>query len=357
MDKTKLIPLLIIVISIIFVIFYTYCFSGTKNVVIVFHAGSLTKPLLDLSNEFMKEYSDYEIRLEASGSVMAIRKIIEFGKCCHILAISDYELIPKYMFNSDYADFVIIFAKNSMTIAYTNKSKYSNTINWNNWDLILAKKDVKFGFSNPNLDPCGYRALTTIVLHELRVNRHILSKLIENCSNIKFIWLNNNVKVIVPKNFEIKSYCLGKIIIRSKSVELISLLESGVLDYAFEYKSVVNQHKLNYLNLPEFEDLSSFDLENYYSKVQVVINYGSKFERIITSSPILYGLTIPKCAYSEINKIIPFLKYLLFEKGFEIFEKNYQEYLSTFIVINKSNLPKEIESLFKNKVIYVSSYG
>ncbi len=342
---------LIIVIAIIMYIIITTSFKFEKrSTIYVFHAGSLNLPLEELEYIFEEKYPNLDIRREASGSVEAVRKVTDLGRCCHVLAVADYRLVPKYMFNK-YAYFVIIFAGNSMTIAYTNSSKYFEKVNTNNWDLVLAESDVSFGFSDPNKDPCGYRALIAIALHELKHKRHVLSRLIENCTNIRFYWNGNEVKIIVPSNLELRSECRGKIVIRPKSVELISILESGALDYAFEYLSVSRQHRLGYVDLDIFEDLSSLEMESWYSKVEIIINYGSRFEKKIKGSSILYGITIPKCALGndkDEELAIMFVKFLLSDIGSKLFKEYSQPFLNKYIVYNVSSLPKELESYLRN---------
>ena len=41
------------------------------------------------------------------------------------------------------------------------------------------------------------------------------------------------------------------ILLRGASIQLIALLESGDLDYGFEYESVIRQHGLKLLSLPD----------------------------------------------------------------------------------------------------------
>ncbi len=295
-----------------------------KNTLTIFCAGSLTIPLKDLNEEF-EEYMkskgyDLEIRLEASGSVMAVRKITDLHKRADVLAVADYTLIPTLMY-PDYADFYIAFARNELVLCYTNESRYSNEIDPSNWYEILERNDVKFGFSNPNVDPCGYRTVMAMKLAELYYRKPIFHELIANHTNIAC----NGTRIITPKDIESD----GKVVIRDKSVDLIALLESNSIDYAFEYKSVAMQHGLKFVELPDEINLRNFSLKDWYRQVSIMVwrvENGTFVQKEIRAKPIVYGLTIPKNAPNrEIAEY--YLEYLLSGKGREVFSKNHQEFL------------------------------
>ncbi len=296
---------------------------GNRKELIIFCAGSLSIPLQEVNKEFQRWVKgtygyDVEIKLEASGSVMAVRKVVDLGKKADIVAVADYALIPKLMY-PDYTSFYILFATNELVIAYTQKSKYASIINSSNWYEILAKPDVKFGFSNPNLDPCGYRSVMAIKPADLYYGKPIFSELIEKHTNIKA----RNTTIFVPKNVITDN----KIVIRDKSVDLLALLESNAIDYAFEYKSVAIQHNLKFVELPDEINLKEFDLKDLYRKVK--INLESK-NKTIEAKPIIYGVTIPKNApHKELAEL--YLQFLL-KQGRDIFERNHQEFLAKPIV-------------------------
>jgi molybdate/tungstate transport system substrate-binding protein len=237
-----------------------------KTTLTIFHAGSLSIPLKDLNEEF-KEYMkvkgyDVEIKLEPSGSVMAVRKVTDLGKKADIVAVADYTLLPTFMYPK-YADFYIAFARNELVLCYTDKSKYSDEINGENWYDILSRDDVKFGFSNPNIDPCGYRSVMAMKLAELYYKKPIFHELIEKHTNIKA----NGTKILTPKDITTD----GKVVIRDKSVDLIALLESGSIDYAFEYKSVALQHNLSFVELPDEVNLRNPLLKDWYEQVSITV--------------------------------------------------------------------------------------
>ncbi len=47
---------------------------------------------------------------------------------------------------------------------------------------------------------------------------------------------------------------------------LLGLLESGAIDYCFEYKSVAKQHGLMYINLPPDINLGNIHYIKFYKK-------------------------------------------------------------------------------------------
>jgi len=276
----------------ILVVFLIFCFSnvlyaGGKIKLKVFHAGSLSVPFAKLESIFENKYPQIDVRREASGSVQAVRKVTDLGKACDIIAVADYEIIPKMMFPY-YTDYVKLFARNEIVLCYTEKSRYKEKINDKNWYKILSKSDVKWGFSNPNDDPCGYRTLMTIALASIYYKKtDLFTSLLKNFPII-YKSDQNNIFIELKKDLQTKK----GIFIRSKSVELIGLLESGAIDYAFEYKSVAKQHKLFYIDLPKEINLGDFSYKDFYAKVRIKLKTGI----IIKAKPIIYGITVLKNA-------------------------------------------------------------
>ncbi len=121
----------------------------------VFHAGSLAVPLAEAESQFEALNPNIDVQRESMGSISAVRQITDVGKNGEVLASADYTLIPSMMY-PEYADWYVRFATNDMVLAYNpEKSKYADEITPENWYDILRKEGVVFGFSNPNLDPCG----------------------------------------------------------------------------------------------------------------------------------------------------------------------------------------------------------
>ena len=302
----------------------------------VFCAGSL-KILFEHVAEVFKNRYGVEVHIEASGSVMAVRKVTDLKKVCDVVGVADYRLIPKFMV-PEYTDWYIAFTSNEIVIAFTDKSKYSGELlkNPDKWFEILARPDVRYGFSNPNKDPCGYRSVGVIALASLYYsNRSILEDLVLKKTNINVSMEGGVLHVHVPAVLKVLS---ENLVVRPKEIDLAALLEAGALDYAFEYKSVAVQHGLKYIELPNQINLRGPTCKDFYSRVVLHILAGTDKEKEIPMAPIVYGVTIPK--NSENPELgLKFIELLLSE-GRSIFESLGQPFLAE--PLGYGNVPKEL---------------
>ena len=267
---------------------FNQVFASISGKLIIFHAGSLTVPFERMEKEFEAKYPEVDILREPAGSTRCARKIVDLKKPCDIIASADYTIINRFLI-SKYADWNIRFASNQLVLCYTDKSRYAGQITEKNWYKILFTKDVVWGHSDPNIDPCGYRALMVLQLAEKYYKKPgLYQRCIDNC----------------PKEN-----------IRGKSVELISLLQTGNMDYAFEYLSVAVQHKLKFIRFPNEINLGYPEYNNFYKQAKVKIS-GKKpgeFTQVQGKS-ITYGITLLKDAPNR-EAAISFLKYLLDPNG------------------------------------------
>jgi molybdate/tungstate transport system substrate-binding protein len=279
---------------------------------IIFHAGSLSVPFHEIADSFNQEYPNINVKLEASGSVDAARKISDLGRKADIMASADYKIIDKLLIPK-HAEWLIKFAANEMVIAYDKDSKYASKINKENWYEIILNEDVFYGRSDPNSDPCGYRSVLTSKLAEDYYGEKNLSNRI----------LNKN------KNF-----------IRPKETDLLALLEVNALDYIFIYRSVAVQHDLDYIPLPDSINLSNPEYAEHYKKATVEISGTQPGETItLPGEPMIYGITIPKSSTNRENAET-FLHFVLsVDKGLKILEKNGQPSLVPSPVQNYTQLP------------------
>jgi len=125
---------------------------------------------------------------------------------------------------------------------------------------------------------------------------------------------NGTYTVLAPEVFEPQG---DKLTIRGGSVQLLALLElGGGIDYAFEYKSVAEQHGLRYLELPAEIDLRSPEQRVRYEAVRVRLGFqrftSVGIERV--GIPIYYGITVPKNAPNP-DLGVAFMHFMLSEEG------------------------------------------
>jgi molybdate/tungstate transport system substrate-binding protein len=329
----------IVAVAVIGGVWYYTTLEPEEKVLKVFCAGSLTLPFEDIEAQFEADNPNVDVQLEPAGSVACVQKITESGEECDVLASADYSLIPSMMMTaeSNYADWYIIFAVNRMTLAYTDNSKYADEITADNWYDILRRSDVKWGFSDPNLDPCGYRSPMVIQLAEHEYGDDmIFEDLIEANSDITVS--EEAGTYLIDANMTNLNPNTARLAIRDKSVELVSLVQEGGLDYAFEYSSVAKQHGLNYLELPVTIDLSSADYANLYKTVKI-----EKTTTTSTGKPIVYGLTIPNNSPNP-ELAAEFIEYIINESGQTVFNNNGQPPVVPAVTNDISKIPETLKT-------------
>jgi molybdate/tungstate transport system substrate-binding protein len=291
--------------------------SEVSGELVIFHAGSLAVPFKKISDEFISHYPNVKIFREAAGSRVCARKITDLHRSCDVIACSDYTVIDSLLI-PEHTEWNIKFASNEMVIAFRVDSRKADEINKDNWFDILVERDVAFGRSDPNADPCGYRAVFVMMLAE------------------KFYGRPGLVAEFLAKD---RRY------IRPKEVDLLALLEACELDYIFIYRSVAEQHKLKYITLPSEVNLKREEFADFYKTVSVRIT-GESPETVITkvAGPIVYGVTIPKNAPNR-KLALAFLDFLFdADKGGAILERNGQAFLVPSPTETFSKIPDGLKS-------------
>jgi molybdate/tungstate transport system substrate-binding protein len=317
MERRKILAFgiaMVVIACVLVTAFYTPTVGAKEPKALkIFHAGSLALPLEEAEKQFEALHPDVDVRRESMGSIEAIRQITDVGKRGDVVASADYTLIPSMMY-LEYADWVVRFATNDLVLAYNReKSKYADEITPDNWYEILQRDGVVFAFSNPNLDPCGYRAVMAFQLAELYYDDdQIFDELILDNTAITISEEDGTYLIKTPEDLKpnTKMVC-----IRPKSVDLVAMVEEGGLDYAFEYRSVAVQHNLAFVDLPEPIDLSKVKYADVYEKVKLETFDG----QTKTGDPIVYGITVPKNAENpELG--LEFVLFVIGDSGQKIFD-------------------------------------
>lgn len=291
-----------------------------KTDLMIFHAGSLAKPFKDMKAAFEKENPNVNILLEAAGSRSCARKITDQHRIADVMASAD-ESVIRTLLMPEYADYCLNFVTNEMVIMFNDKSKYADQITSDNWPEILLKNDTEYGHSDPNKDPCGYRALLVWQLAE------------------KFYKLKDLNQKLINARPEKN--------IRPKEVDLLSMLDAGELDYLFIYKSVAEQHHGRYVELPREVNLGTFELKDYYCLAIVEINGKKPGEKVIKKgAPMVYGITVPKNAeHKALGE--KFVNFVLSAKGQAIMQKNGHPVITPAETKDFMNLPASLKESAK----------
>jgi molybdate/tungstate transport system substrate-binding protein len=318
----------------------------------VLFAGSLILPFDDLERAFEGQHPNVDVLMDGHGSIQCIRHVTELGELADVVAVADHALIPLMMYKTEdpetgrpYADWTMQFATNDLGLAYTAESAHANEINAHNWYEILSRPDVLFGLSDPRFDACGYRGM---MVGQLATSYYGEADLFYNLFGDRFtqpVRVQESQSgqgldtILIPEVLQPEEE--SGLMMRGASVQLLGLLESGDLDYAFEYLSVSKQHNLNFLALPAEISLSDVAYEGAYSRVRVKL----AFRRFATVNPefegktIAYGLTIPSNAPHP-DLAAQLVRFLIGPEGQRIMEDNQHPMILPPVVDNEEALPE-----------------
>lgn len=347
----KLIALLLVVMT---VVASSGCAPKEKTPLSVFFAGSLITPFADLEKGYEAAHPNVDVLMEGHGSIQVIRHVTEIHQLIDVVVTADHALIPMLMYQKSvpetgkpYSDWYIKFASNKLALAYTSRSKYADEINADNWYKVIARPGVKVGIADPRFDASGYRALMALKLAETAYNKPtvFVDVILGRFKTAINVQEENGIQVIhVPEIVETKPD--SGIVIRGSSIQLIALLESGDIDYAFEYESVIEQHGLQVVRLPDAVNLGSAERAADYAKVQVRMD----FQRFLSVNPVFngevidYGVTIPTNAPHP-KEAEEFVAFLLGPEGRKVMEANHHPFIAPMEGNQYDAIPKRLQAL------------
>jgi molybdate/tungstate transport system substrate-binding protein len=327
--------------------------GGDEAALRVLFAGSLIIPFAQLEEEFEAAYPDIDVNMEGHGSIQCVRIVGDLHEQADLVVTADHQLIPMLLYETKdpdsglpYADWNVIFATNRMALAYTPESAFAEEITADNWFEIINREGVRLGCSDPRLDAIGYRVLMAIKLAEGVYDRPGLFA--ETFGGVFRVPIRTSESesgtlISVPEILETKSG--SHVVLRPYSVNLLPLLRSGDIDYAFEYESVIKQHGLEYVSLPPEIALGDPDYADTYGTVTVKLDF-QRFASVkpeFVGEPIRYGVTIPSNA-REPEAAEQLLAFLLGPEGQRIMAENYQPMITPALTDNLGDLPETIKA-------------
>jgi len=266
--------------------------KSSRIEIAVFYATSLSAVLGDAAKAFEQEHPRVRVRLEPSGSQVAARKLTELGMRADIVAVADAALIDNILIPS-HASWNAVFATNEIVIAHLDHSRWTDQINGENWPEILVRAGVRLGRADPDTAPVGYNTLMVWQLAE------------------SFARYGDPA---IGLSAKLQGQCSPDHVTHDEA-ELLGLLESRAIDYAFLFRSTAEDHHLKVLALPPEINLSRQDMAARYAAASVFVRMKrAQGPARLVGAPITYGLTIPLNARHPVEAEA-FATFLLGEQG------------------------------------------
>jgi molybdate/tungstate transport system substrate-binding protein len=293
--------------------------AAASQTLTVFAAGTLAVPFRALDAQFEKKHPGVAVQPQFGGSVKMAKQITELHQDADILAVADYNVIPKYLFGGEgktaYADWYAGFARNAITFVYTGKSKYAGEIKAKNWYKVLARKGVEIGRSNPDTDPSGYQTVQMLNLAEKLYGVADLSdKILANAP------LAN---------------------MRDTETSLIAALQLGQIDYLAIYRSDALQHHLKFVDLPPRINLSDPAFSAYYAQGVAHTKNGD-----LAGKPIVYAITIVAGSKNR-DLAAKYVAFLLGPEGQKILRESGFGTFSPAYAVNPDKMPESLRAAVK----------
>ncbi|RZN46720.1 tungstate ABC transporter substrate-binding protein WtpA [archaeon] len=311
-------------------------------------AGSLLASMDHIEEAYEADHPDVDVLIEGHGSIQVLRQVAELGRDADVLAVADYSLIPLLMYGDPpHSDWYIQFATNRLGIAYRPDSAYADEINQDTWYEIFSRDDVALGLSDPRFDASGYRTLMIVQLAEDYYDDPTIFEDIYGGQFTTPIDVEETPDEYVIKIPEILETSGGRISLRGSSVQLLSLLETGGIDYAFEYENVSEYFGLEFLPLPSQIDLGNDDFTQleHSARVRLAFQRFASITPEFKAHPTIYGLTIPFEAPHE-DEARDFVEFLIAGEGRAIFKETYLPTMDPETDAYE-NLPAQLKNLIE----------
>jgi molybdate/tungstate transport system substrate-binding protein len=172
-------------------------------------------------------------------------------------------LVPKYVERD------VPFARNRMVLIHSNTSRFASEITQENWYRVLTRPGVEVGHSDPNLDHAGYRTLLVYQLAEQFYKQPGLAHALARSAPLRNV--------------------------RPKSADLIALVQTGNLDYAWGYESVALDAGLPYVILPPQINLGDSADSTFYATAATHVAGATPRDTVVMrGEPIVYGIASPR---------------------------------------------------------------
>ena len=264
--------------------------------VAVLYAGSLINIFENEIKSAFQNLTGYNFIGEGKGSVQISNMILDGFRKPDVFVSADTTPIERLMNHSlPLANWLVKFGSAELVIAYNPQSPFASDLLKASkgeipWYKVLEEVGLKFGRTDPELDPKGYYTVIAAKLSNIYYNDSTIKD--------KILGKDRNKEQIFPEEV------------------LKSILDSGQIDATAAYKHEAIAKGLPYITLPDQINLSEPNYTNFYSKISYKLGTGET----IYGNPIFFSFTIPNTV-ENIAGAMSFAKFLLSEDGKKILEK------------------------------------
>ncbi len=197
-------------------------------------------------------------------------------------------------------DNAVPVASTSMVVAYSPQGKYAAQFAQANekqdasWLTLLSQKDVRFGRTDPYVDPKGQNIVFTLLLAEKYYHQPGAAE-----------------KVLGELQNPAQTHQEGGLLAR---------LESGQVDAAAGYESEVRSAHLPYVALPDEINLSNPTLaKQWYDTVSFAIKDSAGRDQVLHTQPMVFYAAVLKNAPDGTDQAKKFVAFMQSADGQKIF--------------------------------------
>lgn len=266
-----------------------------RQPVVVFAAASLARVFSDLEELLERRHPRLDVQLELTGSQTAARKVAELGRRADVVASADAQVIDRIL-RPAHARFTLRFATNELVLAHLEHSKHTEDVTAANWPEVLLRPGVRLGLVDPDTAPIGYR---TLLLFEL-AQKHFP----------KLAGLSRRLAAHCAREHR-----------QPHELELLKLLQTRAIDYAFVYRSTAEEHNLKLVVLPASYNLGVAAKASDYAQAQILVRMAGGKRSALRGAPVYYGLTFPNAA-PNVEGATAFVRLLLGVDGARILRRS-----------------------------------
>lgn len=267
--------------------------SGEKTVVEVLYAGSLAAVMERSLGPAFASRTGWTFRGEAQGSRAAARFVADGLRHPDVYVTADAATLD--LLGSGWPGWAIVFASGELALAYDTAGRFTPALDSAGrgelaWYDVLLRAGFRFGRTDPELDPKGYRTLRMFDLAGRHYGDPTLARRLAQASNARGF--------VFPE------------------AHLAARLQTGQLDAGAFYLAEARGYGLRTIRLPPQIHLGEPQLADLYGTLRYQTARGEE----LGGSPIVYGATMPTGARNP-EGALAFLQFLVGDEGAEILDR------------------------------------